>query len=1359
MIFLIQKAVLKHKKFFEQLIKNSLRFLIAFQLVIQPYVLADQKKDQEKNPNLLVAEDFNQRVESLREFAFGNSEQEGFYKNHPLDIFSLLGQKAIRESKKKIGSRLKKKKAEELVKQEQDYKERYIRYKNVLVKVFKDSKNKELQAILSHQNQTKLAPHILDLKEVPFFSQSFFRGEKNQKYSFKLTHHNKDVNLFPQNIEWMVFFGPYLIFLEASKVSKKKALISFIDLEYFQKAIGKTSLPIFYIPIQLEKTSKELMRDVYIDKKSKELVIGEIKISSEKMQLISRSQQLNFNVAVSLLDLGGDEMSKEYLTEIINHYNEPSNVNVELAGKKVHLNQEMKDMALKLLEGLRNSSSNSKEHINAIGHLASQESNPTIEEFQKNLEVDKSFQDSVNSVYQKIRKEGWALNRFALFLNHMVRPQPLGAPKIKQALGLIANSVLKSESIKERFQVFKEVLLQNKGITASVLLGAGAIASPQIAGYYMTLFDTMGSWLGNWLDLGVISAKASFEGFSIGGLYDSYLKGDKSSHFAIGTMALTSIVSLVVATFHVLANVFAMKTKWKEKQKVHDQKVKGLWNSLWSSLKNKRRAFIDYMESSRLEFIENLANAEKGKLGLPLEFQFGFNQIKTNQILNTSSPALDIYEALKLDQLSLELKAKNQEDRIRIIKLQSEPLKTSSFFLKDDQVLISLTYSGKKIKRVFSVSDGDVKEFLEKGKAVNLEQLSFFGEEARINSSLQNVDFTAEENERIDRVLKEIKESKPSIMKLSSSMSEQEITTLRKAFFRLFFSYAPWSNTFRILGLSWNFFFFSRNLFFSPITAVRLMYYPKYFNMVNTEKHIETIFNGGKQNAMSRIMTTLKAKGETQKNFKETRESLEKFEKQILKVEKKYLKSVMSHAYLELIKQVGKTNGSVNVFSTRSKDLQSTQIKNKTLKLFFEMYTKELFKEVMKDYFFSGVENSSKSSVDLKNELFVQMLNGENVFQRKFTEEEIKRRVQKVSREHKVVERVQKSINRLKWLHSIPTFSYLTSSTSRQQISRNVLNPEKNTQMDRWNVAQRMLNEPEALTRATKQGAMELLINTPVQIAFLFLVYAGVDQGLLKVLHKDMFSDEAWFHLGRFAVWMHVAYFYVGFLAGTWMKVQMDARLDANQGFDVIPEKSDIKRMGALRFITKQFFSQDNSTWQNYKYSWQLAIANLPAAFVLILATQIPTLGRFDLDSFLNMYLLAIFPLTAWSFKSENAFEKFANWSLKDLVKKGIDFKGKDSHLLSHPKVQDFKLKRSGELRRNYNAISLVGTPIYYVLELFTLIGTKIGDIAFPRMFFLGETATEHVVNFMDYLEEKGMPSTLTEGCKKIFTNNKPGFE
>ena len=1408
-------------------LKWLLNLTIAFQLCLYPVVSSANtipltKKERE---SLNQAENFNQRhVQSLRDFIFNPEESsESYYKNHPLDVFGLLKQAAhyknskllkqekllqeLESQNKKTQERLEELKNqnpdEMLISSNQIQEERELleaaiergedrlskqKHKvellqnkkikdpipatKLFVEIFSDTQNadseeidiekKEIQAILSHPSQISAAPLVVN--DPSLFKGSVYKNDTKERMSFRLSYKGKLSNSFPQNIEWLAFFDNFIVFLEAGKVSDKKALISFIDLNYFKEAVGRTALPIFHIPVHFQKTKltkTEVLSPSHLSLTEDKLNIGELALSLEQVSYLSQLQQLSFNVTVSLLDIDTAQMSQKYLKEIVDNFESHAKSSFDLEGKQMQsISLDTKRLVLRILENRRqigsakDSAGKYGQHDKLAFNLSLlQEENKIADEFKDNLVADKSFQQAVETTAKQINEQKKSYHRFIIFLNYISRSQPLGAPKIKKALGLIANSVsLKSDNIDNRFLAFKSALshalykpTQHRFISSAVLIGAGMLASPEFANYSLIALETMGQWFSNWADLFTITGQSGFEWVNLDGIYNNYLKGDKPFHLMTGLTALFGIGLSFIGATHLVSNFYDFKKHLSsDKGRKHQEKATGLFNP-FKNIKNK---FIAYMSQSQTAFYHDLSNEEKRKLGIPVHIKLGLNNIESHQLLKTTVNMDSLYSVFESNKrLSLEIKAEKGDQNI-LLELSSHQKKGQR--LTNNQISFSLSHNNKEIRKVFNLSDGNLSQLLD-ADGLNIDsdlefKIELSGKDNHISGVLQNADFTAQEHERLNKILADIEmETGKALIHSDEFLSKEKIKRLHQALAHLLIGYSSWAKTFRFLGLGWNWFFLSRSLYISPVTVAKILYYSQYFKTVYAENHRGTVFNGGTENHLSRFISL---------NQKEVSfNKLKEFESQIINIEKSFLKEVSAQAYLELIKLTGKIPEEINSLSKGSK-IQTHEIKNNRLRAFYGIYKRELFQAVIQDYLLDLTDSKDNmSDRKLKLQSLKKFIENENLFKKTPSQTEIRNRVKRVAQEREIRQISIQAVDKL--LAGLIKRVVAKSEES----SKNSLDPTRNKQMERFELAKKLLNEPEALARATRQQLTYFTLDKPIEVFFTFLFLAGVDQGILQILHDQPFTEEAWFHLSRYAIWsLFFAHLVLDVLAGAWNKVQMDASLDAKKDV-MIPSVHDInKKFGYLKWLKKQFTSPNNTFKKHYKDSWNLVIANIPAAFLTITILNFATLGRFDLEIFLNIYLITTFGFLALDWKVERTFEHSVNWSLKELIKQGLDLKEKDKHFLSHPAIQQIKMKESGKLRWYFNLwlALLYENPVGNLLQIFQNTHSSLGSRAFTRMFFGGGMPTEYWVNFMDFLENKQiLSSDFAEKCKSIFTNNR----
>ena len=851
-----------------------------------------------------------------------------------------------------------------------------IQAKHLFVKIFEDNEQKELKAVLSHPSQTEIAPLVLE-EQKEKFNGSIYVNNNKKRLSFRLAYKGRTTNTFPQNIEWLAFFDNYLVFLEASKVSDKKALLSFIDLKYFEPAIARTALPLFHIPLSFEKTglkAEDILspQELRLTENNK-LNLGQLSLSLEQLNYISKLNQLNFNVTVALLDPASAEISQKYLRKIVDNFEQSAKDFVNLEDQKIqNLSLDTKNLVLRLLENRRQIGS-SKDISGKYGKLNKteatlsllKEENQIANDFKDSLIADKDFQKSVDSVAGQMNKQRKFYHRFFLFLNHISRAQPLGAPKIEKALGLIANSVsLKNDSIENRFLNFKSALShafykpsKYKALTTGVLIGAGIIASTEFANYSLIALQTMEQWFVNWGNLFTVTGQAGIEWASADGIYNAYLKGDKPFHLIEGLVALFGIGLVMIGSVHLSANFYDWITYLESKKaKQHQAEVSGFFDKL----KNTKNEFIKYMSQNKKDFIHNLSNAEKKKLGIPINIKVGSNHIESHQLLKTASNLDSLYSILEANKQVFLNITTEKEGKSIVLELSSS--KENNTPLKKNQLSLTLTQDNKETTRVFNIIDGDLRLLLSEDNLKISPDLSLNVDLSRkdkhISGFLENADFTLNENERLNQILTQIeRETGKKLISSDDFLPMEKIKTLNQALAHLFLGYSSWAKTFRFVGLGWNWFFFSRSMYLSPITLVKILYFSQYFKTVHKDKHLATVFNGGTENHLSHFKSwnNIKEQSFTPymqnydlrsiqheiKNSILASENLKEFETQIIQIEKLFLKEVSAQAYLEISKLAGETSKEINALS-KGTSLQSQNIKNKRLRGFYGIYKRDL---------------------------------------------------------------------------------------------------------------------------------------------------------------------------------------------------------------------------------------------------------------------------------------------------------------------------------------------------------------------------------------------------------------------------------
>ncbi len=1387
----ILKTFYLNKKFFSFFLRQSLNLLLIFQLSVYPayasLALPTQKIDKAEGFN-------NKHVESLRSFIFGSREFENYYRNHPLDVFALLGQtnriselqnqilelkNRISELEKKtplefegksLKAQIKALKSDSRRLEREKKKFNNIELTNLFVEIIDDTKiPAEVKTVLTHSKNQAVAGKVLseNLKE-KLSSNPVYINTSGERTSFRFSFHGEVVQTFSQNIEWLVFFGDYLVFLEAPKVSQSKALLSFIDLRYFEKAIGKTGLPLFQIPIHYKTTGMNpnsfLTPEVLTVKESTEgeslLKINNLELSERQIQFLSSLQQLNFNTTVSLLKGDNSQIAQAYLKEIIDNYSEklPSpDFTLDPTAQKISL--DTKEMVLKLLQNRKEigSAENPSGHYGQLNKLGMQlvgNESQTAQEFKDSLAEDRKFQAEVSNTYQVVSQKRSFWNRYFAFLNYLTTPQPLGSPEITKSLGLIANSVsLKNDTVKNRFETFKEGLNQflypkkNRLIlSSSVLLGAGAIAPAEVSNLALFAVSFVSDWSAKFLELISVTGSSSFAWVNPDKIYQTYFKGDSFSHFLTGLTALFGVTLFTIGVFHFSINTGYLIKNVKLEPVDESQK----------KVRQKVSQFISYMKRSRSDFFQALGNAEKKKLGV--EASIGFVGVDTHFLFRTTNNLSYLYQALDSFEtpLSLEFIVKKGDVTI-VLDFIKQTEASQSDLSPENQITLKVNGSSAvfinvdpktKLKAFFDAETNKLASdiFL---------SLDLSGKDLHISGVLQNAEFTNSENLKVENLLKKIQKEnnkRRSFLKEKEPLSENEIRTLSQALGELSLGYSSWSKTFSFLGLSWNWFFIGRHVATRPVLLPKVLYYSKYFK-TRTEGYTPSVYNGGKQNRFTRFLSQI------QLGFKNMKE----FEERVKKIETAILKEVNAQAYLAVVKEAGVESKAD--LTALGPELNVRDIESKKLKIFYGLYQRELFEESVRAYFsrkeggkaiFDSETVLNQSDSQLKKGKLREFIENPDTLNT-LASNEIRNLVELVAKEKKIAQKSRLAADNL------ITGFLKRVNLALENTAKNNLDPKVSLQMQRSAASKKLLNDPESLARATRQQITYFMIDKPIEILYTFIFLAGVDQGILKILHDQAFTEEAWFHLGRYAIWGgFFANLVLEVLAGVWLKTQMDARLEETQGFDILPNKEEVKK-GFLSWIKKQFFSKDNSWWENQKYALKLAYANLLPATILMGIIWAATLGRFDIELLLAAYMVyVVTPVYGLQFKIENAFEKATGYAYKFLIEQGVDLSEKDKKLIFHPKIKEYHLKESFKLRRklNYILALLYNNPVENILNIFSATHTSIGSFSLVRLLTPGtELPTQYWSNFMSFLESKGLPSNIAETCKSIFSNNRPDIK
>ncbi|MDE0518717.1 MAG: hypothetical protein OXH36_04065, partial [Bdellovibrionales bacterium] len=613
---------------------HVIKLLICFQLIFYPITSSAQNipEEQYRQTQLDTVEAYNQKIDSLFEHIFGPRSSTQFYTNHPLDFYSLIGQNVIMK--------------ETSSKKPKETKKPFFTHINpdrLLVEIISiDGAGEEkVEAILNSSGNSiknKIPQEAKDL----YTGVQYSIQNKELLHSFKLSYQGQILHNFSNHIQWIAIFGPYLVFMEGAQIYEQRAMLSFIDLNYFRTAIGKTALPIFRIPMAIESLNKaEILTPQITDN---ELSIGQNKnhkITRKELDAFTHIQHVIFSVLVSLLSIDRYERDmipffKDISNEIerlLQNQRATRVQNLEATERPSgfveshHVVEKIISEIIKSRVDLGSPSHQTGHYgqVKAAQHrLEPLELNELDNEaYQKSLahlEADQKFQNHIKEVYRQKLEERKIKERVKGLVAQLLVPQPLGALKIQKSLGLIANSVRKGGSIEDRVMALEKKIIaleqENKSVRSRtftrsrilialpVLAGAAGLASQEGALFYEYIFRYVGETLFAFGNVLFENGKQALSSLNIPQAYRTYLSDGKGFSFAVGTLSVISTMFALFITLQVMVNLRHF-LRYLKTQRAYEHEVTASVH---------RKKILDHFKSfiseTRQAYAENLARGE-----------------------------------------------------------------------------------------------------------------------------------------------------------------------------------------------------------------------------------------------------------------------------------------------------------------------------------------------------------------------------------------------------------------------------------------------------------------------------------------------------------------------------------------------------------------------------------------------------------------------------------------------------------------------------------------------------------------------------------------------------------------------------
>ncbi|MCH2534119.1 MAG: hypothetical protein MK008_06740 [Bdellovibrionales bacterium] len=1109
----------------------------------------------------------------------------------------------------------------------------------------------------------------------------------------------RHLNEFMIPVEAVFFFGHYLVFIEKNQLNKSSGQIPirFVDLNFFKPNIGNAPLAVYTFPLNIsEAPGTASIENGY-------LKIGQQKLSYQQFAMLSQTQQLIFNVNVALADSKTYESVQPLIDEILEFLRKSMAAKDKLFNDQIERAASVTQFTQEQSQLLREKNKINLDEVKPLLEEAMKDGKLTSEEFEtikKYLDSEKSIIDTNTALIQ-----GRSLtNRIKLLMNFLIQPRPQGSPKVFDSLILMA-----SGSKEDRSRVldlsrnsFAHSTLKYGAAVGGVLLASSFLPEPYAINFYKIndlISATHQHFMGylshaNYGQAYVEIAKDSFVTSVTGWTYFF------QTYFADGVWAkfLYGLGSVLLVPLKVFSSVHLTVNSYKMFRKTLE--LRNLSEGELSFL----QAYKNAAKQDQKRYWQELADAEK--------------KVSGSDVNNLT------------------------EEELRLLQEHLYRLKTGRE---------SLTVLEKEIAREHFTEEKPTSKFT--SMMTGFKRLSIFG-----------------------------KKTSKSIDAKAAEMKLKDVDTLRQALASTFLSYSALRSTFKFNAITWNYLFITRSYVFSPVKWLMYLIYPNYFNVTVTTRegrqHFPSRYNGGLELWPQKIQRHL-SKATHNRYLRDSKisnlfissqglKNLTAFESYVASMEAVAMEIAKKQSQKALIEKIADPKRVMVLFdssnnpgevSTGIKNLHDSKIKKlkRSEKIFYRAYFTRTFDVVMQGFvsqlhgidkdmsmdperfakeFRKGLKNGSIEPVDLNQN-----------------------KVLEIEAELKSIIDYNKIFN---WASEVSKNSEKFTERVNLKFRHKLLETihPNNPQIKRFLTVKDKVEQPRAMERAMRMEVSSLLTSIPMGVISTLALYAGVSSGLIMPFDPEALNTETHYrYMSRYLFYSgFIPGIILGLLANTWMKVQEDARVDSLGGFNKAIKFSDSSK-GFWRYYLKNFLKNPSNKWaDNHIYILKLVTANIPAAAVTIIVSNLYGLGRIDLGSFIGGYLIVYGTvLYGLSVKMGQAFELASSWVYAKVPRK----------LRASPEAQKYingQLQKRKTMFSFYENIWEVGIVDAIAGTMFILKDNVIyGSRAFLRVVFGGETPTVLAVNFADKMIEslRSIPGVQTalEGFKTLISNNYEAFE
>ncbi len=1108
------------------------------------------------------------------------------------------------------------------------------------------------------------------------------------------------LNQFLIPVEALFFFGHYIIFIEKESLSDSRTTlpIRFIDLNYFKSNIGNAPLPVYTLPLNITETPTEFA----IEKGY--LKVGAQHLSYQQFAMLAQVQQLVFNVNVALVDPKSYENVRPLIEEITEFFKKSMKhqdfMFQEMMQKAISSTELLKDLTDSLEQKQKVNPAEARPLIEkalADGKLSDSE----YESIKKALDMGDGLTEANSALYDS-RK---FFTRLELLMRYLIQPRPEGSPKLFTSLALLATGTFQERArtleMKRDSIAFK---MAKYGLaTGGIILAGTQLPEPYTLNMYksMDLISAISQHFQGYLshiNYGKAYLELSKDAFITSTTGWTYFI---QAYFADGHWAkfLYGLGNVLLVPLKVFGSIHMTINSYKMLTKTLE--VKRLSNNQLGFL----AAFKQAASVDNKAYWESLAEAEK--------------KVSGSSVTDMTA------EEMKL-----------LDDHIQRLRSGRESLN-----VLDREIERGKISHHSALRGYFSVLQGYKRHF-NFGSAIS----RLFG-------------------------------------KTADEMQMKDVTTLRTALANTFLSYSSLRSTFKANAIIWNYLFITRSYVFSPAKWLMYLIYPNYFNVtISTNEgrqHVPTRFNSGLElwpQKIQRVASTLvqntgvaEWKG-IDKLFisKEALRNLRAFENHVAPMETIAIEIAKKRAQKALVESVKDPARVLTIFdsgerpndvSTGIRNLHDKKIKELTHaeKVFYRAYFTRTFDLVMQG--FVSLVNGSDINIQVDPQTFARQ------FMRALRRGEI----EPIEPTESKIKLIEAEIEKIIDFDSVKTWSEQVSRNARSFFDRldiqfrhrllESIHP-KNPQIQRFLTVKKKVEEPRAMERAMRMEVSSLFSSIPLGILTTLALYAGVESGIIMPFDPEGMNTETHFkYMSRYMFYNgFIPGLLIGLLANTWMKVQEDARIDSMGGFDKAIKYSDGKK-GFWRFYLKNFFKNPNNKWaDNHIYMLKLITANIPAAAVTIIVSNLYGLGRIDVGTFIAGYIMvyATF-LTGFGVKMGQAFELASSWVYNKIPRKLRASAAGQKYISGNLQKRKIMFTYFENIWGILVDENIAGTMLTLKDNL------KYGTRAFLRLVFGGDTPTQIIVNFADRMIEtfKGVPGmeSSLEMVKQLFSRNYEAFE